>query len=126
MDPRVVSSQVNEALKETMRLAQSLPRATEILLHQLENGALKIGLDVPDFGRQVDRLSGITNRMTVGLIFMGSFIGSAIAMSVSPDTHWPIIPIIGVIGFVLSLVLGGLLAWLVFWDMWVSKGGKKR
>jgi ubiquinone biosynthesis protein len=126
MDPRQVTHQVNDVLKEVIRTAQTLPHAAEILLHQLENGSLKIGLDVPDFGRQVDRLSGITNRMTVGLIFMGSFIGSAIAMGVSPDTHWPIIPIIGVIGFVLSLVLGGLLVWLVFWDMWISKGGKKR
>jgi len=125
MDPRLVSKKVDDTLRETMRLAQSLPRTTDILLHQLESGALKIGLDMPDFGRQVEHLSGITNRMTVGLIFMGSFIGSAIAMGVSPDTHWPIIPIIGVVGFVLSLVLGGLLVWLVFWDMWVSKGGKR-
>ncbi len=126
IDPRVLSDQINDTLREAMRLAQSLPRATEILLHQLENGALRIGLDVPDFGRQVDRLSGITNRMTVGLIFIGSFIGSAIAMSVPPDSSWPIIPVLGLVGFVLSLVLGGLVVWLVFWDMWISKGGRRR
>jgi ubiquinone biosynthesis protein len=126
IDPRVLADEVNDTLREAMRLAQSLPRATEILLKQLESGALQIGLDVPDFGRQVDRLSGITNRMTVGLIFIGSFIGSAIAMAVSPSTSWPIIPILGLIGFILSLILGGLLVWLVFWDMWISKGGRRR
>ena len=126
LDPRYAVKQVNETLREMGRLAGTLPRVTEVILQQLENGPLRIGLDVPDFGRQLDRISGITNRMTVGLIFMGSFIGSAIAMGVSPLTSWPIIPIIGVVGFIVSLVLGSLLGWLVFWDMWISKGGKKR
>lgn len=125
LDPRLITKQTNDAAREALHLIRTLPHTTESIMLQLENGTFHIGLNVSDFGRQVDRISGITNRMTVGLIFMGSFIGSAIAMSVSPQTSWPIIPIIGVVGFIVSLVLGGLLAWLVFWDMWISKGGKR-
>jgi ubiquinone biosynthesis protein len=118
LDPRTWSLQFATTLREAMRLGQALPRATESLLKQVESGSLRIGLDIPDFRRQVNHLYTISNRMTAGLITAGMIIGSSIAMGVSPTQSWAFIPVLGVVGFTVSMLIGGSLVWSVFLDMW--------
>jgi len=118
LDPRNWVYQLGGSLREALRLMEALPRATETLLKQIEAGALRVGLDIPDFRQQVDHLYTISNRMTAGLIIAGMIIGSSIAMSVSPDHSWSFIPVLGVVGFVLSMTIGLALVWSVFMDLW--------
>ena len=112
------------SLRETLRLARSLPRAAEILLKQIEDGALRIGLDIPDFSRTVNHAYVITNRLAAGVIIAGMIIGSSFVMAVSPSDSWIFIPILGVIGFSISMFIGGLLVWSVFIDLWRSRRRK--
>ncbi len=120
LDPKVVSEQVSFIMREAVRLGQAIPKATESLLRQMEKGALKVGLDIPDFRQQVNHFYIISNRLTAGLIIAGMIIGSAIAMGVPPTKSWIFVPILGVIGFSVSMIIGGMLVWSVFLDMWRS------
>lgn len=124
LDPRNIMAGLGDSLRETRRLSKSLPRAVEELLRQMESGALHIGLDIPDFIQQVRHVYVITNRLTAGLILAGMIIGSAIAMGVSPTASWKFIPIIGIIGFVSSMVVGGFLVADVFFDLWNTRRKK--
>ncbi len=111
-----------ELLRNTRRLnrfLKMLPDVSESILKQVQNGELRVGLNVPDFDEQLNRIQNIANRMTAGLILAGMIIGSSIAMNVSPES-WKYIPILGTIGFILSILLGGFLIWSTFWDLWSS------
>lgn len=109
---------------ETMRLARSLPRVIEVLLRQIENGALRIGLDIPDFSKNINHAYIISNRLTASVIVTGMLIGSSIAMNVSPTESWFLIPILGIIGFILSMTVGIMLVWSVFFDLLRSRRRK--
>jgi ubiquinone biosynthesis protein len=120
LNPQSLLLGAASSLRETLRLARSLPRATEILLKQIEDGALRIGLDIPDFTKTVNHAYVITNRLAAGVIIAGMIIGSSFAMGVSPSESWFVIPILGIIGFSISMLIGGLLVWSVFIDLWRS------
>ncbi|MBP7227960.1 MAG: hypothetical protein KA988_02515 [Longilinea sp.] len=126
LNPQTWVFQLAGMLRETSRLTQALPRALEVLLTQMGQGALRIGLDIPDFAQQVCHLYTITNRLTVGVVLAGMIIGSAIAMGVSPHDSWSFIPILGVIGFVVSMSVAGFLVWGVFLDIWRSNRRSRR
>jgi ubiquinone biosynthesis protein len=118
LDPRVFANHLADLLREANRLSRVIPRATETLLTQMAEGTFHIGLDIPDFKREVSHLYAIANRLTAGLILAGMIIGSAIAMGVPPDQSWSLIPILGVVGFILSMVIAGMLVSSVFLDQW--------
>jgi ubiquinone biosynthesis protein len=118
LDPRLLLDNFSDVLREANRLSRVIPRATETLLTQMAEGTFHIGLDIPDFKREMAHLYAIANRLTAGLIVAGMIIGSAIAMGVPPDQSWSLIPILGVIGFILSMVVAGLLVSSVFLDQW--------
>ncbi len=126
LNPQTWVFQLAGMLREAGRLAQALPRAMETLLDQMGQGALRIGLDIPDFGQQVQHVYTITNRLTVGVILAGMIVGSAIAMGVSPNESWSFIPVLGVIGFIGSMLVAGALVWGVFLDMWRSNRRRQR
>ena len=125
LDPRNLTGQLIRTLREFMRMFRSLPRASESLLEQVENGKIQFGVDLLDFPEQLSHLTNITNRMTAGLIIAGMAIGSAIAMVAVQDDAWIIIRIVGIIGFVLCALVGNILVWMVFIDMWRSRKKKK-
>lgn len=118
LNPQTLLNQLSGAIREANRLARSLPHAAESLLTQMENGSLHIGLDIPDFQRTVSHITTIANRLTAGLIIAGMIIGSAIAMGISPQQSWSFLPVLGIIGFILSMTVGGFLVWNVFLDIW--------
>jgi ubiquinone biosynthesis protein len=118
LDPRLLFTNLADVLREANRLSRVIPRATETLLTQMAEGTFHIGLDIPDFQREVSHLYAIANRLTAALILAGMIIGSAIAMGVPPEQSWRLIPILGIIGFILSMVVAGMLVSSVFLDQW--------
>lgn len=124
LQPQALFEQASGVLNETLRLATELPHSAERILTRLEAGKVSVGVDVPDIRREMHHVTTIINRMTVGLIMAGMIIGSAIAMGVSPEHSWIFIPILGIAGFLVSMLIGSLLVWMVFWDMWTSRRRK--
>ncbi|MEL7236130.1 MAG: AarF/UbiB family protein, partial [Chloroflexota bacterium] len=107
--PSVVQDRLNETTAEVLRLAPIAADAVERVLREAKSGKLTIQLDTSDLQTQLDALSENTKRVTVGLTVAGMTIGSAIAMSVNPEEAWSFIPVLGVIGFTVSIAVGGLL-----------------
>ena len=124
INPQKLFESVYDTLREVNRLMKEIPRAAEGLLHSAADGTLKVGVDIPEFSHMTHPLTVISNRMTAGLIVAGTTIGSAIAMGVSPKESWSFIPVLGVIGFIASLVVGGALVWSVFIDLWKNRKNK--
>ena len=125
IQPRVIAMEITKTLRETNRLAKTLPRTLESILKQVDSGSLRIGLEFSEFSEQIQHLETITNRMSVGLILAGMVIGSAIAMGVPPQGTWKFIPVLGIIGFIASMVIAFILVWAIFWDILFSKRRKK-
>ncbi|NPV07692.1 MAG: AarF/ABC1/UbiB kinase family protein [Anaerolineae bacterium] len=123
-EARTVMTQLSRDARDAVRLARSLPRVMDRLLHQIESGAVQVHLDAPGWKDQVRHLSTIANRLTAGLVVIGMAVGSAIAMGVSPQESWSFIPVLGALGFSLSTALGGVLVWSVLRDMW--RTGRQR
>jgi len=117
--PKDIAFELVRNSRRLNRFLKMLPDVSESILKQVQNGELRVGLNVPDFDEQLNRIQNIANRMTAGLILAGTIIGSSIAMNVSPES-WKYIPILGTIGFILSILLGGFLIWSTFWDLWSS------
>lgn len=123
--PAKIMDQFNDGVREFSRLRKVVPRALESILKQIESGTFTVAVDVPDFENITHSILVIANRLTAGLVVTGMVIGSAIAMGTSPEKTWAFIPILGIIGFIASLLLGGLLVWGVARDI-ISAGRKRR
>ena len=118
LDPQRMAERLGDDAREFMRLARSMRRATEQFLTQAEGGEFALKLDVSQQAPQTQPLAVIINRLTVGLILIGMTIGSAIAMNVSPEESWSFLPVLGVIGFVASMAVSGVLVWRMLLEMW--------
>ena len=103
---------------EAVRLVREMPVVAEDVLKQMQEGRLRLRLYIPGLDGGALDFRIIASRLTAGLIVAGMAIGSATAMSASPADTQPFIPVIGTIGFILSMVLGGLMVVMVFWDLW--------
>ena len=103
---------------QLLQLAPLFHAALEQLLREIKLGKLTIRLDVTDLPTNFQELPDIVNRLTIGLAIAGMTVGSAIAMTTSPEATWWFVPFLGVIGFILSMVAGCFLVFSVLWQMW--------
>ncbi len=116
--PSVVQERLNETTAELLRLAPIASDAVERVLREAKSGKLTIQIDTSDLQAQLASLSENNKRITVGLTIAGMTVGSAIAMSVNPAEAWSFIPILGVIGFTVSIGVGALLVLKLLWEIW--------
>lgn len=121
LNPRLLLMRLARDAQDITRLAYALPKLTEQLLKQAKDGELSIRLEIPGMPKQIEHFYVIANRLTAGIVLAGMAIGSAIAMAVSPQYSWSFIPIIGVIGFIVSISIGSALVWRVLMDSWWPK-----
>ncbi len=125
MQPKEITKSVLKTLRETNRFAKMLPGTIESILKQIDEGSLRFRLEFSELSSQILHLETIANRMTVGLALAGMVIGSAIAMSISPQGSWQFIPVLGIIGFIGSMALAFILVWTVIWDI-LTTGRRKK
>jgi ubiquinone biosynthesis protein len=116
--PEVLLARLNRATAEVMRLAPLMHGAMVQTLRQLESGQVRVKLDVRDLPDQVQDISAVANRFTIGLVLAGMIVGSAITMAVPRQNTWWFIPFLGLVGFVVSMAGAGFLVFGVMWDMW--------
>ncbi len=117
MAPRVILGDTVQSFREAQRMVKVFPRAAERLLQQIENGSLQFELDLPNFQHQILHLNIVLNRLAAGLIIAGMAIASAVAMSISPDDAWVVVPILGTTGFVATLIIAAGLTWSLLQDI---------
>ncbi len=118
LKPETIMARFNSGIAELFQLAPQLYGAISQLLKQVQSGKLTVELDASDLPRQLQEFTVIANRFTIGLTLAGMTVGSALTMSVSPENTWSFIPLLGTIGFIVSMVGGSLLVFGVMWEMW--------
>ncbi len=108
-DPKAFFWQSVSYAKDTRDLIRVFPRALSTILTDLQKGNFKVGIEIIELRDIISNILIIANRAIVGLILVGMIIGSALAMSVPTKESLTIVPIIGVIGFLLSIAVSMLL-----------------
>ena len=121
LKPEVLMGRLNRATAEVLRLAPLFHGAMVQTLRQLESGRVTIRLDVEDVPEQIEDITVIANRFTIGLILVGIIVGTAIVMAVPPEHTFAIIPFIGMLGFVIAVSAACILVLTVMWDMWRNR-----
>jgi len=116
--PEMITARLNSAVTELLQLVPQFYKATSQLLRQIQSGKLTIEIDAENLPRQLREFTVILNRFTIGLTLAGMTVGSALTMSVSPENTWSFIPLLGTIGFIVSMIGGGFLVFGVMWEMW--------
>jgi ubiquinone biosynthesis protein len=89
--------------KDTRDMVRVLPRSITKILTNLVQGELKVGIQILELSDIISNILIIANRLIVGVVLVGMLVGSALAMSVPRTDTLAIVPIIGVIGFVIAL-----------------------
>jgi ubiquinone biosynthesis protein len=114
----VVKTQVIRATKEVVHRLPSLQEATIKWLDQYQSGKFVVELNTDDLNRQVGRVQGGLERLTIGLILAGMLIGTSIGVAfmsnLTTDDRWA--PVYGLLVLVFFGVLGfsGYVAFKLF------------
>ncbi|MBI9047533.1 MAG: hypothetical protein JEZ06_23820 [Anaerolineaceae bacterium] len=117
LEPAEILDRINDLIRETARISKVFPRAIESILKQIESGSLSVDIQIPEFKHIINLIVIIANRLTAGLIVAGMIIGSGVIMGIPKEQTWAFIPVLGVIGFAVSMGLGGVFVWNIIMDI---------
>jgi ubiquinone biosynthesis protein len=126
LDPKVLFFNTLSSAREITHLAKMMPRTTISILKQLESGGFKVGIDIIEIREIINKVLIISNRLIAGLILAGMLVGSALAMAIDPTRSGKLIPILGAIGFIVSMFIGTTMVWAVFSDIWRTRRETKK
>ena len=102
---------------DTYRAAEhavQIPQATYDVLTELKKGELQINMQLKNIEEPVNALRRSVERMEMGIITAGLFVGSSLLCQTDMEPRVLGIPIIGFIGFACALVLAVYLVWKLF------------
>ena len=104
LNPRKLFKEKKNNLFLYEHMIKSLPRVLSNTVRKIEEGELK-------FKFEVDRLDEITNKISLALIISALLIGSSIVITIDKGPMLFDMPLIAVVGFVISFVLGFISVW---------------
>ena len=102
---------------DTYRAAEhavQIPQATYDVLTELRKGELQINMQLKNIEDPVNALRRSVERMEMGIITAGLFVGSSLLCQTDMEPRVLGIPIIGFLGFACALVLAVYLVWKLF------------
>ncbi len=111
---------VRRGISDSLRILASLPHDLRTLITRARRGGFKMEFDLErldHFGHQLDRSA---NRVTMGMVTSALIVGTSIAMTIEVGPKLFGIPVIGLLGFISSVLLGMALLWSIF------RSGKQR
>lgn len=100
--------------REARRATHGLLRAASqapVAMDMLTRGQLRMNLDLPGSSDPIADFAHAFDRLTVGIVIAGLFIGSSIIYFAGMKPLMFGIPILGFVGFVVAFVLGVRLVW---------------
>lgn len=118
--PDAMARRLLTHLSEALHLLQNLPRRIESLVSQLEKGELSLQLKHEGLVPLTRALQEGASRVTVGLIVAALIVGSSMIITTGVEPKLFGLPALGVVGYVISGVIG---LWLV-WSIFRSRGGR--
>jgi ubiquinone biosynthesis protein len=105
-DPRYVWRKFGQTSAEIEELLMLLPMAMTQIVQKLRRGELHLGLEVQQLDRLMHEFDTASNRLTLAIILAASIVGSALIMQTKMPPLLLDYPILGMLGFVISGVLG--------------------
>jgi len=93
-------------LAELYNLAILIPRQLSKTLKKMEKGVFKLEFQHRGLENLINALDKSTNRLSYSLILAAIIIGSSLIMQTDKGPHFMGFPVIGVLGFLISGVLG--------------------
>ncbi|OWT32896.1 ABC transporter [Methanobrevibacter sp. 87.7] len=97
--PKKLASSFKTNMFAFEHMIKVLPKRINKIFYKIEEGEIKINLELNNLNR-------ITNKISLALIISALLIGSSYVMSIDKGPMIEDMPILGFIGFVVSLVLG--------------------
>lgn len=101
--------EMGELARSSMRASKSLIGAAgdaSLAMHMLTRGQLRMNLDLPGTEDPMSDIAHAADRLTMGIVIAGLFIGSSILYYARVQPIVFGIPVIGIIGYIVALVLG--------------------
>ncbi len=95
-----------ETLTDLEELANELPYTTEILLNKLQKGELSFRLEHHGLLPLRETLRIAFNRLAYAVVLAALIIGSSLIVLAKEPPLWSGIPVIGIVGFVASALMG--------------------
>ncbi|MDO4400850.1 MAG: AarF/UbiB family protein [Coriobacteriia bacterium] len=95
--------------------AMQIPQATYDVLNEMKKGELQINMQLKNIEDPVNALRRSVERLEMGIITAGLFIGSSLLCLTNMEPRVLGIPIIGFIGFGCALVMAIYLVWKLFY-----------
>jgi ubiquinone biosynthesis protein len=105
-DPRYLLRRFGHTSAEVEELLALLPTAVTQIVQKLRRGELHLGLEVQQLDRLVREFDTASNRLTLAIILAASIVGSALIMQTKMPPLLLDYPVLGMLGFVISGVLG--------------------
>jgi len=102
---RLISKLLND-LSELYNLVILIPRQLSKTLKKMEKGVFKLEFQHRGLENLINALDKSTNRLSYSLILAAIIIGSSLIMQTDKGPHFMGFPVIGVLGFLISGVLG--------------------
>ena len=108
--PENVWKNIKGSFSTILAIKRELPLQLISIVEKIEQGNLGITFRLEKMGRLVDSLENASNRLTIGIITGAIIIGSSMIITTGVKPFLFGYPALGVIGYLISVVLG---LWLV-------------
>lgn len=112
--PRVLVRRTREMLRHALLGLQDLPFEMRRLVRRLEHDSLAINLHHRGLEDHDDAVKIAANRITLGVIIGALIMGSSLIVTTRIEPHLFGYPALGIIGYVLSAILGLYVIWDIF------------
>ncbi|MCX2451428.1 AarF/UbiB family protein [Pedobacter sp. PLR] len=105
LSPDEMKKNALNLLRTLTEAMKTMPEEFQSVLSKLNNGELKVIQEVPQLERTRKMMGSLMNRLIMALLLSGLLIGSAILISADRPPKFHGMPVIAVIGLLLSFIL---------------------
>lgn len=111
--PRGMARQLADAAREFQDLARTLPGDISDILAKFKSGEAKLRLEHRNLDTLARSLDQVSNRVSFSIVLAALLVGSAIIVHSRIPPVWHGLPVIGVLGFGVSFLMGVSLLWSI-------------
>jgi ubiquinone biosynthesis protein len=104
--PRGMARRLADAAREFQELARTLPSDVSDIMAKFKNGEAKLRLEHRNLDTLARSLDQVSNRVSFAIVLAALLIGSAIIVHSRIPPMWHGLPVIGVLGFGVSFLMG--------------------
>jgi ubiquinone biosynthesis protein len=108
--PEIVWRNLRNSISSIWASQRDIPRQIQQIISKLDRGKLGFHLQLDKLEQLVNSLENASNRLTTGIITGAIIMGSSMIITTGIGPYLFGLPALGVIGYLLSVVLG---LWLV-------------